>query len=120
MKGQLIAERQNDPNFRFANDGVHINAAGHWVIAREILLHWKALSKEAAQATSGEEAVSAYPHGAEALKLVTERQRLLKDAWLTAVGHKRPGMNPGVPLDQAKHRADELDAQINQLLAPAP
>jgi hypothetical protein len=27
-----------------------------------------------------------------------ERQSLLKNSWLSATGHKRPGMNPGLPL----------------------
>ena len=101
MKQRLAEMRRADPNFRFAGDGVHIDAAGHWIIAREILRHWNALGK-AANASSGEEAVAAYPKGTELLKLVAERQRLLKDAWLSAAGHKRPGMNPGLPLEDAR------------------
>ena len=50
--------------------------------------------------------------------LVAERQRLLKDAWLTAVGHKRPGMNPGLPLEEAEQKAAGIDKQIDELLAP--
>ena len=120
MKEYLAAQRRQDPSFRLAGDGVHINATGHWIIARQILLHWGALSKEAAKATSGQQALATYPHGPEVLKLVEQRQRLLKDAWLTAVGHKRPGMNPGLPLDEAERRAAQLDAEIDLLLKPAP
>jgi lysophospholipase L1-like esterase len=119
MKDRLTEMRRKDPNFRFAGDGVHIDAAGHWIIARQILLHWNALGDKLADATSGDEAVLRYPHGPEVLKLVAQRQRLLKDAWLTAVGHKRPGMNPGLPLDEAQSKAAEIDAQIDQLLSPA-
>ncbi len=119
MKDFIIAQRRQDPSFRLAGDGVHIDATGHWIIARAILLHWGALSKEAAEATSGQQALATYPHGLEVLKLVEQRQRSLKDAWLTAVGHKRPGMNPGLPLDEAERRAAQLDGEIDALLKPA-
>ena len=118
MKEFIAAERQKDPNFRLAGDGVHIDATGHWIIARQILLAWGALGKEAAQATSGQQALAAYPHGPEVLKLVGERQRLLRDAWLTATGHKRPGMKAGLPLEEAERRAGELNAEIDLLLKP--
>ena len=62
--------------------------------------------------------MATYPHGPELLKLVAERQRLLKDAWLTTIGHKRPGMNAGLPLDEAERRAGELNAEIDLLLKP--
>ncbi len=97
---------------------MHIDAAGHWIIAREILRHWNSLGN-AAQATSGEEALAAYPKGTQLLQLVAERQRLLKDAWLTAAGHKRPGMNPGLPLNDAERKAGDIQQRIDELLAPA-
>ena len=99
---------------------MHIDATGHWIIARQILLAWGALGKEAAQATSGQQALAAYPHGPEVLKLVAERQRVLRDAWLTATGHKRPGMKAGLPLEEAERRAGEINAGIDLLLKPAP
>ena len=50
---------------------------------------------------------------------MAERQRSLKDAWLTTIGHNRPGMNAGLPLDDAQRKAGEIEAKIGQLLAPA-
>jgi pimeloyl-ACP methyl ester carboxylesterase len=44
----------------------------------------------------------------------------LKDAWLTAVGHQRPGMDKGVPLADAENQALELDGKIRALAAPFP
>jgi hypothetical protein len=41
---------------------------------------------------------------------------LLKDAWLTAVGHKRPGMAAGLPLQEAERQADATEAEIRKLL----
>ncbi|MGC8641949.1 MAG: hypothetical protein ACP5XB_18945 [Isosphaeraceae bacterium] len=47
-----------------------------------------------------------------AIDLVRQRQALLKDAWLTATGHKRPGMAQGLPLPEATKRAETLSARI--------
>jgi hypothetical protein len=40
---------------------------------------------------------------------------LLKDAWLTHVGHVRPGMNNGQPLAEAEREAAELEVKIRSL-----
>jgi hypothetical protein len=48
----------------------------------------------------------------EKRKLVRERGRILADAYLTAAGHKRPGMKAGLPLDEANQKAAALDARI--------
>jgi hypothetical protein len=40
MTRHLQERRELDPNYRLAGDGVHINATGHWLIAKELLVHW--------------------------------------------------------------------------------
>jgi lysophospholipase L1-like esterase len=120
MQRFLAQERARDPGFRLANDGVHVNATGHWIIAREVLLHWGLPAPELAGTTSCEQVLSTRPHGLDVLNLVAQKQRLLKDAWLTATGHKRPGMKQGIPLEQADQRAGALDADIRKVIAPAP
>ena len=118
---RLIAEgRARDKDFRLAGDGVHINDAGHWLIAREILRHWGVPARELADAAGSKPALEARPHGLEVLGLVQEKQRLLKDAWLTETGHKRPGMKRGLPLGEAERAAGRLDAEISKLLMPPP
>ena len=52
------------------------------------------------------------------LPLVQRRQELLKDAWLTATGHKRPGMSKGLPLEEAGRQAQEIEGKIRNLLMP--
>lgn len=111
MKRFLAAERKRDPKYHLAGDGVHANATGHWLIARQLLEHW-GIPADVLAAADIEEAVGEFPHGAEVLKLVQERQRLLKDAWLTATKHQRPGMKPGVPLEQAEKRGRAIGEQI--------
>ncbi len=115
MKRILDQERLHDPNFRMAGDGVHINATGHWIIARQILEHWGIPASEAKDA---ETFLTSRPPGPEVLKLVQKKQSLLKDAWLTETGHKRPGMKKGLPLEEAEKKAAEIDAEIGKLLMP--
>jgi lysophospholipase L1-like esterase len=118
---RLITEgRGRDPEFRLAGDGVHIDATGHWVIAREILLHWGVPARELADATGVEKVLEARPHGLEVLRLVRQKQGRMKDAWLTETGHKRPGMRRGLPLEEAEREAAGLDAEVRKLLWPPP
>ena len=117
MNRHLAAQRLQDPAFRLAPDGVHIDATGHWLVAQEILRHWGAPA-EVGAARDIQSALAATPHGVELLGLVQKQQRLLKDAWLTAVGHKRPGMKPGLPLAEAQVQAAELEVRLRKLAAP--
>ena len=64
---------------------------------------------------SGEQALGKLPRGLDVLKLVQRKQRVLKDAWLTAIGHERPGMAKGLPLDDAEEQADDLENEIRKL-----
>ena len=95
--------RLTDPAFRFAGDGVHANTQGQWVMARELLRHLGAPAA-LADASGPDALIAAHPKGGEILKLVQQRQRVLKDAWLTAVGHNRPGMGKGKAKIRPGHR----------------
>jgi lysophospholipase L1-like esterase len=55
---------------------------------------------------------------AELGKLVAERQKLLGLAWLSDVGHKRPDTPKGLPLDEAKGKAADLEKKIRGLAEP--
>jgi lysophospholipase L1-like esterase len=52
------------------------------------------------------------------LRLIHTRNRILSDAWLTFVGHKRPGMTKGLPIKDAETQAASLDHQIQELSRP--
>jgi hypothetical protein len=119
MTQYLLEQRKRDPSFLLAEDGVHINATGHWLIARELLLHWGIPAREVASMVSGENVLN-HPLGLEVLQLVLRRQELLKDAWLTDTGHKLRGMNKGLPLAEARKQAQEIEVKIRNLLIPAP
>jgi lysophospholipase L1-like esterase len=119
MKNYLEAHRQVDANFgvdgfALANDGVHPGEAGHWLIAKQLLLH---LGEKEAARYPGIKAVLADKRTGEALfNLVAERQNFMKDAWLTATGHQRPGMKTGLALQEAQAKAAQVEEQLQGLL----
>lgn len=114
----MQARREKDPAFTLAKDGVHPGTQGHWLIARPLLVHLR--SNQFASFEDAESAFSGYTQGAELLKKLGERQRVLKDAWLTEVGHQRPGMAQGLALDAAQARAATLGQEIAELLVALP
>lgn len=113
----LSERRKHEPNFRFANDGVHLNEIGHSLIAREVLKAWGA-PEEALPAVDQHPLPGRVDDPIVRIRaMIHDRQRLLTDAWLTDVGHKRPGMSHGIPLDQARARSADAEAKIEQLVA---
>ncbi|MBC8001234.1 MAG: hypothetical protein H7X97_01485 [Opitutaceae bacterium] len=115
MNRALVQGRLTDPKFFLAGDGVHPGELGHWIMAKAILMHLGL--KDLVTVENGTDFVATYPNGAQILKLVQQKQRVLRDAWLTDTGHLRPGMNTGVPLAEAQTKAAELSRQIRQLAA---
>jgi hypothetical protein len=51
-------------------------------------------------------------------KLIDEKNRILGPAWLTHVGHNRPGTPKGLPFEQALKKAAGLDEEIRKLCQP--
>jgi lysophospholipase L1-like esterase len=114
IKRHLAQARSTNAAYRLAGDGVHINATGHWLMAREILVQLGAPAKiSAMESPTG--LWAGQTNGREILKLVQDQQRMLKDAWLNKVGHQRPGMNKGLPLADAEKRSAELGEKIRAL-----
>ena len=110
MNRYLAGQRAKDPNYFLAGDGVHINETGHWLIAKQVLLHLGA--QDLANVDDPRAMLAAHSKGDTLLKLVQQRQRMLKDAWLNECKHLRPGMGKGLPLAEAQEKAAELEKQI--------
>jgi lysophospholipase L1-like esterase len=111
MKKYLQAHRKIDKKFAvsgfaLATDGVHPGDLGHWLIAREILSYLG--HREVARAPGIVESLPQIKNGAEYVKLVKDRQNMLRDAWLTATKHKRPGVPAGLRLPEAEMKAARL------------
>jgi lysophospholipase L1-like esterase len=119
MQKILDARRTADPGFTFAKDGVHPTEAAHWIFSMELVGELSGDDRPAAMELMNKLRDPATPH--ELMNVIRQRGRILSDAWLTDVGHLRPGMNKGLPLEQAKAKAKELSAAIRKqaaLVAP--
>jgi lysophospholipase L1-like esterase len=116
MNRWLAEQRRQNPNFSYTKDGVHPDASGHWVMAKQVLLYLGATDVE--NVASPAAMVAGNPHGEEVLKLVHEREQLLRDAWLTVTGYTRPGVKAGLPLPEVEAKAAELDKKIRELAKP--
>lgn len=106
MNAALAEGRKTDPKFVLAKDGVHPGDQGHLLMARAVLDAWQIPSD-----------TSKHAHADEVAKLIRQKTDLLRDAWLTATGHKRPGVKAGLPLDEATTKAAALDAEARKLSA---
>ena len=118
MQKYLAAHRKVDASFRLdgfalAQDGIHPGETGHWIIARQIL-HYLGFKE-----VMGDAGINANlartPNGTEILKLVIKRQNMMRDAWLTLTGHKRPGLPVGLPLNEARAISTQLEHEITAL-----
>jgi hypothetical protein len=117
MRAALEARRASVPTFAFTKDDVHPGREGHWVMAQAFLSGWLGL-KTADLA----EAEALFPrHGAALRALVRERQSVRFGAWMTSIGHQRPGVpggpkaKPGLPQAEADAKAADLTARIQAL-----
>ena len=49
------------------------------------------------------------------MKAIRTRQGLLRDAWLSEVGHLRPGVKKGLPIEEAQKAAAKLEPKVAAL-----
>ena len=106
-------KRKTDPEYALSGDGVHPNDLGHWLIAKQILLYLGA--KDITDDADATQMLAGYPNGARILALVRQREEMMRDSWLTATKHKRPGMDVGLPFADAQKKAIEIQQQIDAL-----
>jgi hypothetical protein len=103
MRAALGERRSRDPAMVFAPDAVHPNDAGHWEICRAVLA---GLGDAAAAAADEPTASAAF------LPEVTRRLHALRDAYLAAAGHGRPGLPAGRAVAEAEAEAAALTESI--------
>ncbi len=108
---RFVAEkRKSDPKFTLQPDGVHPNDDGHWFIAQQLIAGFG--DEAAAKAASPAEMARSVGLDVAALPLVRQRVNLLRDAYVGAAGHKRPGVAKGLPVEEAESKAAELTKKI--------
>ena len=120
MKKYLIAHREVDKKFKLegfalAQDGVHPGEVGHWIMAREVLAYLG--FKKAAKSPGIIAGLTNIDNAAQYLKLIAERQNMMRDSWLTSTKHIRPGLPTGLPLNEAQSKSAELQVRIDSFLA---
>ena len=114
MTKAIRDRRATDPEFTMQPDGVHPNDAGYWFVARQ-LIRWAGDEKSAA-AESPKAMVAARQIPEALLPLVNQRMSVLRDAYVSAAGHLRPGVAKGLPVAEAEAKAAELTVQISELV----
>jgi len=116
---QAIAERRKtEPPYTMQPDGVHPNDDGHWFIAQQVI-RWAGDEKAASSASPKQMLVER--HVSETLlPLVQQRLSVLRDAYVSAAGHLRPGVAKGLPVAEAEAKAAELSVKISALLDHPP
>ena len=98
VNAYVSTKRTTNADFTLSPDGIHPNEEGHRVLSRAIQTAWG--MGEPRQVPS------------RLLMLVQQRQRLLHDAWLSHVGHDRPGIPAGLPLEEAQSKARQIEKLI--------
>ena len=97
-----VDKRKENPEFVMSPDGVHVNVEGHQVIARGVV---EGLGLEWDPMLDG-----------ELFGSLEARRTVMHASWLSHVGHKRPGMKPGLPVEEARRSVAELDRTITGLV----
>jgi len=100
MKAALDEKRKQDPEFTFSPDAVHPSDDGHLAMARGIIAGLG--GDDAALSPDLEKMLAPF------LPEVTARLKLLRDAYLSASGHLRPGGSAGMPLGEAEAKARQF------------
>ena len=108
IQDALQQKRRQEPDYAMSSDGVHINQDGHAELARAIAA---ACNLPSVDLTT--------PAARQAFQAADQRQQILHRAWLSRVGHQRPGMEAGLPLIDAYQRAARLKDDGLKILVEA-
>lgn len=112
LKNELSNRKKTDPRFTLATDGVHPGELGHWLIAKQILLYLGANDVQKFQ--SKQDILVSKKDPDNYWKVLVGRHNLIKDAWLTFIGHKRPEMKIGMDLVEAVDKSKVIDQQLKE------
>lgn len=113
MDAALAQMKAADPDAFLSKDGIHPGPEGHWLMTQQILKHWGVYTEYTPDDLAAPNGRLAALHA-----LVSKHQRLLGASYLSAAGHKRPGVTPGLPLAEATAQAATLEPQIAAAIPP--
>lgn len=113
MKDYLLQQRAVNPDFVLAEDAVHPNQMGHWIMAKALVAGLGILT--VAEKDTPDAYFGGKKNGQQVLSLVRESQAYTKDAWLSHIGHNRPGMKEAAPLKKALKIGKKSRNEIKKL-----
>lgn len=87
-------KREEEPSFTLSPDGVHLNEEGHAILSTAILDAF------------GMDPIELDPGNDADIQGTERRQQILHPAWVSHIGHTRPGVRPGLPIETAQIAAD--------------
>lgn len=99
LREMVVAAKKENPKFIYAKDGIHPGEEGHLFIAKAAWPQLAAIMRWKADVPFAE--------GAK-FKTLRQSMEILRNAWLSSVGHKRPGVGGGMPMEQAEARSAAL------------
>ena len=102
LTDHLAEQRRRDPKYTLSPDGVHPNPLGQRIIGETILQAWGV--------------PSVTEPGDTLRELMERRMTVVRDAWLSAIGHKRPGVKQGLPVAEASRQSERLLDQAQPLI----
>lgn len=105
MRKKVDAAKASDPKFTVQNDGVHPDAAGHWMMAQSLIAYFG--DAESAQLKSADELLDA-----ARLAAIKKRMQLYQRAIHAETKPLRPGVPQGGTLQSAAIEAQALEAAI--------
>jgi lysophospholipase L1-like esterase len=100
MVEEVKTQREKKPDFTLAEDGVHPDAEGHWIMARTVLQAWGVPDPQAPRP--------------DVLEIIHQKWQVLGPAWLARVGHK--GNPKPVDFEAASAAAAELESKARALV----
>jgi len=113
MTKTILEKRKTTPKFTVQPDGVHPNSEGHWIMTQQIIEYFG--DKKSAASKDLTEVLALHKLPASIIKLTRKRSNIIRDAYLTYTGHKRPGVKKGLPLPEAKQQAKNISKKIKTL-----
>jgi len=112
MRRYLEARIEREPHFKLAADGIHPGELGHWLMAKEIIQH---LMPSFPLQSTWEDNLRGKPRMIQLYTLILKRQTIMKNAWLTFTGHRRPGLSKGIAVEDANIAYNAIQEEIETL-----
>ncbi len=114
LKTRQKQSKFSNINASLYGDGIHPNLLGHKLIAGELL----GFLDNSIQPDKFPSSFlfESHQHGLQIVKYLQKRQRYLRNAWLSKIGHSRPNLDKGMPIEKAYQKSQSIDKKVSLLL----